>query len=81
MGEIATHFPITQQAVSQHLQVLERAGLLRERRDGTRRLYTFRPESLDAVRDLLADLWPAALARLKRAVEQAKNKKQRQTKV
>jgi len=74
-GEIATHFPITQQAVSQHLHVLERAGLVSERREGTRRLYAFRPESLDAVRTELMELWPEALDRLKRAVEQAKSKR------
>jgi DNA-binding transcriptional ArsR family regulator len=80
VGQIATHFPITQQAVSQHLHVLERAGLLTERRDGTKRLYSFRPESLDAVRNVLADLWPEALERLKHVVEQAKSKNQGQTK-
>jgi DNA-binding transcriptional ArsR family regulator len=80
VGQIAMHFPITQQAVSQHLHVLERAGLLTERRDGTKRLYAFRPESLDAVRNVLADLWPEALERLKHVVEQAKSKKQGQTK-
>lgn len=68
-GQIASHFEITQQAVSQHLQVLERAGLLSERRDGTRRLYRLRPESLEAVRAVLGELWPDALARLKAAVE------------
>ena len=80
VGQIATHFPITQQAVSQHLQVLERAGLLTERRDGTKRLYAFRPESLDAVRKVLADLWPEALDRLKLVVERDKSKKRGQTK-
>lgn len=68
-GEIAKHFEMTQQAVSLHLKVLERAGLLTERRDGARRLYTFRPESLDLVRAVLTDLWPDALARLKTVVE------------
>ena len=33
-GQIATHFTLTQQAVSQHLTVLKQAGLLDERRDG-----------------------------------------------
>lgn len=72
-GQIATHFDITQQAVSQHLRLLESVGLLRERRDGTRRLYMFRPESLEPVRALLAELWPDALRRLKIAVEARKN--------
>ena len=64
-GQIATHFPITQQAVSQHLQVLHRAGLVTERREGTRRLYLLHPDALDPVRALLDDLWPDALDRLK----------------
>ena len=68
-GRIASHFEITQQAVSQHLQVLERAGLVRERREGTRRLYRLRPESLEAVRTVLGELWPDALQRLKTVVE------------
>jgi DNA-binding transcriptional ArsR family regulator len=68
-GQIAVHFSLTQQAVSQHLTVLKRAGLLEERRDGTRRLYRFDSESLEPVRELLAEFWPDALARLKRTVE------------
>jgi DNA-binding transcriptional ArsR family regulator len=68
-GQFATHFDLTQQAVSQHLTVLKRAGLLAERRDGTRRMYTLRSESLQPVRALLDELWPDALARLKQTVE------------
>jgi len=70
-GEIAARFPVTQQAVSQHIGVLRDAGLLTERRDGTRRLYSFRPEALEPVRNLIAEMWPDALARLKKAVETA----------
>ena len=68
-GRIAESFPLTQQAVSQHIGVLKQAGLLAERREGTRRLYTLRHESLEPVRDLLAEFWPDALSRLKQAVE------------
>lgn len=68
-GQIATNFPLSQQAVSQHLTVLKRAGLLEERREGTRRLYRFRPAALEPVRSLLDEFWPEALERLKRAVE------------
>ena len=68
-GEIASHFDATQQAVSHHLQVLARAGLLSERRDGARRLYALDPRGLDPVREVLTDLWPSALARLKHVVE------------
>jgi DNA-binding transcriptional ArsR family regulator len=68
-GEIAGHFDITPQAVSQHLRVLKDAGVLRERRDGTRRLYAIRPEAIESVRAFLEELWPSSLARLKDAVE------------
>lgn len=68
-GEVARHFEMTQQAVSQHLKVLQRAGLLTEQRQGARRLYALRPEPLDQVRAVLDDLWPDALGRLKGVVE------------
>jgi DNA-binding transcriptional ArsR family regulator len=68
-GQIAAHFTLTQQAVSQHLTVLKRAGLVEERRDGTRRLYRFQPASLEPVRAMLDEFWPDALQRLKRVVE------------
>ena len=76
-GQIATHFSLTQQAVSLHLTVLKRAGLLAERRDGTRRLYSMRSESLEPLRTLLDEFWPDALARLKQSVEQAHPRTQR----
>jgi DNA-binding transcriptional ArsR family regulator len=69
-GQIAAHFDATQQAISHHLQVLARAGLLSERRDGARRLYALDPQGLDPVREMLSELWPAALERLKHVVEQ-----------
>jgi DNA-binding transcriptional ArsR family regulator len=69
VNEIAQHFDITQQAVSQHLQVLKEAGLVAVRPQAQRRLYVVRPEGLDALRDLLAEFWPAKLEDLKRAVE------------
>lgn len=68
-GEIGAHFDASQQAVSHHLQVLARAGLLAERRDGVRRLYALDPHGLDPVREVLSELWPAALDRLKQVVE------------
>lgn len=68
-GQIAANFALTQQAVSQHLTVLKRAGLVDERREGTRRLYRFRRDALEPVRELLDEFWPDALERLKQAVE------------
>lgn len=76
-GQIAEHFEITQQGVSQHLRVLERAGLVSERREGTRRLYALEPESLEPVREVLAELWPDALKRLKQVVEQKKQERKK----
>jgi DNA-binding transcriptional ArsR family regulator len=69
-GQIAAHFDATQQAISHHLQVLSKVGLVRERREGVRRLYALDPHGLDPVREVLADLWPSALERLKNVVEQ-----------
>jgi DNA-binding transcriptional ArsR family regulator len=68
-GQIAASFALTQQAVSQHIGVLKQAGLLTERREGARRLYALRHESLEPVRELLSEFWPDALSRLKKAVE------------
>jgi DNA-binding transcriptional ArsR family regulator len=69
VGEIAEQIDITQQAVSQHLQVLKDAGLVAARQDGTRRLYAIRPDGLASLDRFLAELWPAGLQRLKAAVE------------
>jgi DNA-binding transcriptional ArsR family regulator len=68
-GEIAQQFDVTRQAVSQHLRVLLGAGLIHERRDGTRRWYSARPEGLNEVRAYVDTVWPSALGRLKVAAE------------
>jgi DNA-binding transcriptional ArsR family regulator len=60
-GEIAAVFDVTRTAISQHLTVLKNAGLLTERREGTRRLYRARPEGLDGLREFLDDMWAASL--------------------
>jgi DNA-binding transcriptional ArsR family regulator len=69
VGEIREHFDITQQAVSQHLQVLSQAGLVDVRREGKRRLYVLNPQGLEVLDAFLAELWPAGLRRLKEVVE------------
>jgi DNA-binding transcriptional ArsR family regulator len=68
-GAVAEHFDISPQAVSQHLRVLKDAGVLAERRDGTRRLYSVRPEAIASVRAFLEELWPSSLSNLKATVE------------
>ena len=69
-GEIAAAFDITRTAVSQHLTVLKNAGLLAERRDGTRRLYRARAEGLAGLREFLDDMWAGALDAARRIAEQ-----------
>jgi len=68
-GEIAAAFDITRTAVSQHLTVLKNAGLLSERRDGTRRLYRARAEGLAGLREFLDDMWFGALDTARRIAE------------
>ncbi|RYE51601.1 MAG: ArsR family transcriptional regulator [Rhizobiaceae bacterium] len=68
-AELREALDITQQAVSQHLQVLETAGLLRSDHAGRGRRYSLAPDGLDALDRFLAELWPDGLKRLKAAVE------------
>ena len=75
-GEIATHFDVTRPAVSQHLQVLKHAGLITERRDGTRRLYRARPEGMEGVREFLSEFWQDRMRLLADAAEQEERRKQ-----
>ena len=74
-GEIAAQFDVTRPAVSQHLNVLKEAGLVSERRNGTRRLYTARPEGLLELKAFLEDFWDARLEALKREAEKEEMKK------
>jgi DNA-binding transcriptional ArsR family regulator len=76
-GEIAAAFDVTRPAISQHLAVLKEAGLVDERRDGTRRFYRARPEGLREVRRFLEEFWAEGLGRLKAAAEWDEKKKRR----
>jgi DNA-binding transcriptional ArsR family regulator len=68
-GAIADAFDVTRTAISQHLGVLKAAGLLAERRAGTRRLYRARPEALEALRRYFDEAWMAALDLARREAE------------
>ena len=68
-GAIAAHFAVTRPAISQHLRVLREAGLVEERRDGTRRLYRARPDTVEELRRFLDDFWTDRLGRLRDAAE------------
>jgi DNA-binding transcriptional ArsR family regulator len=76
-GAIAAHFDVTRSAVSQHLGILKDAGLLAERREGTRRLYRARPEGFADVRDFLDQFWSEGLVRLKHAAEREERTRDR----
>jgi DNA-binding transcriptional ArsR family regulator len=67
--DIASNFDVTWQAVSHNLRVLKEAGLVAERRDGTRRLYRADPERLGPLETLLRDFWRQDLQRLERVIE------------
>jgi DNA-binding transcriptional ArsR family regulator len=71
-GRIAQAFPISRPAISKHLRLLRRARLVRERRQGRRRLYQLNPEPLRAVDAWLNDyriFWQMKLHDLKTFVE------------
>lgn len=69
-GAIAAEFPaISRPAVSQHLAVLRDAGLITERREGTKRIYRTHREALTAMQQRMAQLWPTALDRFKAYAE------------
>ena len=76
-GAIADRFDITRPAVSQHLRVLKRAGLVSERRVGTRRLYRTRMEGFEKLRAYLEGFWDPRLNELKRAAESAERRKKK----
>src|SRR5438128_11971488 len=74
-GEIASHFEVTRPAVSQHLTVLKEAGLVEERRNGTRRLYRVRPEGLAELKQFLDGFWGERLETLKAEPERGEKRK------
>jgi DNA-binding transcriptional ArsR family regulator len=75
--ELAAGLPVSRPAVSQHLRVLKNARLVRDRRDGTRRIYELNPEGLAFLRDHFAHLWDKALAAFQKAAEDAYEKEKK----
>jgi DNA-binding transcriptional ArsR family regulator len=76
-GAIASQFDVTGPAISQHLGVLREAGLVVERRAGTRRLYRARPEGLRDLRRFVEDFWDDGLDRLRTVAEETQREKDR----
>ena len=74
-GEIASHFEVTRPAISQHLTVLKEAGLVSERRDGTKRIYRLRPEGVEELRAFVEDMWAERLVTLKGEAEREERRR------
>ena len=70
VGEIAAALPVSRPAVSQHLRVLKEAGLVTERKDGTRRLYRVDPDGLSSLRAYLDGFWDDALEAFRRFADE-----------
>ena len=69
VGDLAGGLPVSRPAVSQHLRVLKRAGLVREQRVGTRNFYSVDGDGLAELRDYFEGFWDEALAAFKDAAE------------
>ncbi len=70
VGELADELPVSRPAVSQHLKVLKDAGLVRDRAEGTRRIYSIDPAGLGPLRAWLDQHWDKALASFQAAAEE-----------
>ncbi len=70
MGELAAELPVSRPAVSQHLRVLKRAGLVTDRAVGNRRIYQVDPAGVQTLRSYLDRFWNQALASFKEVAEQ-----------
>ena len=70
VGELAAEFPVSRPAVSQHLKVLKDAGLVTDRAEGTRRIYTVAPDGLGALRSYFDRFWQQSLAAFRNAASQ-----------
>jgi DNA-binding transcriptional ArsR family regulator len=76
-GQIAANFDVTRSAISQHVGVLKQAGLVTERREGTKRLYRARPEGLAGLRTFLDEFWSDRLDVLAREAEREERRRTR----
>ena len=70
VGELAAELPVSRPAVSQHLKVLKDVGLVTDRQEGTRRLYSVDPQGLALLRSYLDGFWDRSLAAFQAAAEE-----------
>src|SRR5262245_40580436 len=76
VNAVAAGLPVSRPAVSQHLKALKEAGLVEERSEGVRRIYSVRREGLKELRDWLDGFWDDALEAFKREAEKPKGGEQ-----
>jgi len=76
VGELANELPVSRPAVSQHLRVLKEAGLVTERKEGTRRIYRLDPDGLGELRAYFDTFWTTALESFEAAVTRNGEEKQ-----
>ncbi len=69
VGEIATEVDVSQQAASQHLAVLDKAGLVEAHKEGTRRLHAIKPEGFAPVAAFVKSFWAPRIEALKDEIE------------
>ena len=74
VAAIAEGLPVSRPAVSQHLKVLREAGLITERRNGTRRLYSANPQAFGELRAVIEAMWQEALGSAAAALDEEKQK-------
>lgn len=73
VNELAGMLPVTRPAVSQHLKVLKEAGLVRDDKEGTRRLYRLDPEGIERLRAHFDQMWTKALGAFQEVAERPPN--------
>jgi len=74
VGVIDEGLPVSRPAVSQHLKVLKAAGLISERRQGTRRLYVANPQALGELRAAIEEMWREALGGMATRIDEELNR-------
>jgi DNA-binding transcriptional ArsR family regulator len=75
VGAIARGLPVSRPAVSQHLKVLKEAGLVQDRQDGTRRVYSIDPDGLGPLRAWIDGFWDRALGAFQAEIERENKRK------
>ena len=74
VGVLAAGLPVSRPAVSQHLKALKDAGLVKDRPEGTRRVYYIDPDGLGELRRWLDGFWDDALETFKNEVEKTEER-------